>query len=34
VQWQGVVADIDHTDHPMIRQFFSASVEGPIRTIV
>jgi phospholipid/cholesterol/gamma-HCH transport system ATP-binding protein len=34
VQWQGVVADIDHTDHPMIRQFFSASIEGPIRTIV
>ena len=34
VQWQGVVADIDRTDHPMIRQFFSASIEGPIRTIV
>ncbi len=34
VQWQGLVADIDRTDHPMIRQFFSASIEGPIRTIV
>ena len=34
VQWQGVVADIGRTDHPMIRQFFSASIEGPIRTIV
>jgi phospholipid/cholesterol/gamma-HCH transport system ATP-binding protein len=34
VQWEGVVADIDRTDHPMIRQFFSASIAGPIRTIV
>jgi phospholipid/cholesterol/gamma-HCH transport system ATP-binding protein len=34
VQWEGIVTDIDHTDHPMIRQFFSASIEGPIQTLV
>lgn len=33
VQWQGKVNEIDTTDHPMVRQFFSASVEGPIRVI-
>lgn len=33
VQWQGRVNEIDSTDHPMVRQFFSASVEGPIRVI-
>jgi len=33
VQWQGSVEEIDTTDHPMVRQFFSASVEGPIRVI-
>lgn len=33
VQWEGNVTDIDTTDHPMVRQFFSASVEGPIRVI-
>jgi len=33
VQWQGHVNEIDTTDHPMVRQFFSASVEGPIRVI-
>ncbi len=33
VQWEGNVNDIDTTDHPMVRQFFSASVEGPIRVI-
>lgn len=31
VQWQGPIAEIDRTDHPMVRQFFSASTEGPIR---
>ena len=33
VQWEGKVNEIDSTDHPMVRQFFSASVEGPIRVI-
>lgn len=33
VQWEGKVDEIDLTDHPMVRQFFSASVEGPIRVI-
>ncbi len=32
-QWEGRVGDIDTTDHPLIRQFFSASVEGPIHVI-
>ena len=33
IQWQGSVKEIDTTDHPMVRQFFSASVKGPIRVI-
>jgi phospholipid/cholesterol/gamma-HCH transport system ATP-binding protein len=33
IQWQGTVAEIDRTDHPMVRQFFSASVDGPIHII-
>lgn len=31
VQWQGKVEDIDTTDDLAIRQFFTGSVEGPIR---
>ncbi len=31
VQWIGTVAEIDTTDNPLVRQFFSGSVEGPIR---
>lgn len=31
VQWQGQVRDIETTDNPLVRQFFSASTEGPIR---
>ncbi|NJL83622.1 MAG: ATP-binding cassette domain-containing protein [Chloroflexaceae bacterium] len=34
IQWDGSVADIDTTDNPLVRQFFSASVEGPIKVIV
>lgn len=30
IQWKGKVEDIDTTDNPMVRQFFSASIEGPI----
>lgn len=31
IQWQGNIKEIDTTEHPMIRQFFSASVTGPIK---
>lgn len=31
VQWEGTVSDIDTTDHPVVRQFFSGSVQGPIQ---
>lgn len=31
VQWTGTVEEIDHTDNPLVQQFFSGSVEGPIR---
>jgi phospholipid/cholesterol/gamma-HCH transport system ATP-binding protein len=30
VQWEGTAEQIDQTDHPMVRQFFSGQVEGPI----
>ena len=30
VQWAGSVNDIDSTDNPFVRQFFSAKTEGPI----
>ena len=33
VQWEGTVEEIDNTDNPLVRQFFSASTEGPIRVI-
>ncbi|MGA7935732.1 MAG: ATP-binding cassette domain-containing protein [Kovacikia sp.] len=33
VQWDGPVASIDTTDNPLIRQFFSGKVEGPIQVI-
>lgn len=33
IQWQGTVSEIDSTDNPLVRQFFSASIEGPIRVI-
>jgi phospholipid/cholesterol/gamma-HCH transport system ATP-binding protein len=33
VQWQGPTTEIDHTDNPIVRQFFSGSVEGPIRVM-
>ncbi|KGF73861.1 peptidase S16 [Neosynechococcus sphagnicola sy1] len=33
VQWQGKLAEIDTTDNPMVRQFFSGNVEGPIPVI-
>jgi phospholipid/cholesterol/gamma-HCH transport system ATP-binding protein len=33
VQWTGSTKDIDSTNDPVVRQFFSASTEGPIRVI-
>ncbi len=33
VQWEGRVEEIDTTDHPMVRQFFSGSVTGPIHVV-
>lgn len=33
IQWSGSVKEIDQTDNPLVRQFFSASVEGPIKVI-
>jgi len=33
VQWQGTVSDMDSTDHPLIRQFMSGSVQGPIQVV-
>ena len=33
VQWQGNVSEIDTTDNPLVRQFFSASISGPIQVV-
>lgn len=33
VQWQGTVSEIDSTDHPLIKQFMSGSVQGPIQVV-
>lgn len=33
VQWDGSVHDIDTTDLPIVRQFFSGSIEGPIQVV-
>ncbi len=33
VQWDGSTQDIDSTDNPLVRQFFSASTHGPIHVI-
>lgn len=33
IQWQGNVTEIDQTDNPLVRQFFSASTQGPIKVI-
>lgn len=31
IQWQDKVSEIDTTDNPLVRQFFSASIHGPIQ---
>ncbi len=33
VQWQGKVSEIDSTDEPLIKQFMSGSVRGPIQVV-
>jgi phospholipid/cholesterol/gamma-HCH transport system ATP-binding protein len=33
IQWEGNVQDIDTTSNPLIQQFFSGSVTGPIQVI-
>lgn len=33
VQWEGGVHEIDTTDHPIVRQFFSGNTAGPIQVV-
>ena len=33
IQWNGTIADIDQTDNPFVRQFFSGNIEGPIQLV-
>ena len=33
IQWQGKVSEIDTTENPLVRQFFSASINGPIQMV-
>ncbi|MGB3614361.1 MAG: ATP-binding cassette domain-containing protein [Elainellaceae cyanobacterium] len=33
VQWQGPIDDIDSTEDPAVRQFFSGQIEGPIQVV-
>jgi phospholipid/cholesterol/gamma-HCH transport system ATP-binding protein len=33
VQWEGAVSEIDTTENPIVQQFFSGSVTGPIHVI-
>lgn len=33
VQWQGSISEIDVTEDPIMRQFFSGSVKGPIQVL-
>lgn len=33
IQWSGSIEEIDTTDNPLVRQFFSASIEGPIKVV-
>ena len=33
IQWSGSIDEIDTTDNPLVRQFFSASIDGPIKVI-
>jgi phospholipid/cholesterol/gamma-HCH transport system ATP-binding protein len=33
IQWNGSITEIDETDNPFMRQFFSGNVEGPIQMV-
>lgn len=33
IRWNGLVDEIDSTNNPYVRQFFSANVEGPIQMV-
>jgi phospholipid/cholesterol/gamma-HCH transport system ATP-binding protein len=33
IQWEGNVSEINTTDNPLVRQFFSASTTGPIHVV-
>lgn len=33
IQWSGSIEEIDTTDNPLVRQFFDASIEGPIKVV-
>jgi len=33
LQWEGSESEIDTSDNPMVRQFFSGSVDGPIHVV-
>lgn len=33
IQWQGEVSEIDDTEDPFVRQFFSGNVQGPIQLV-
>lgn len=33
VQWEGSVKEIDNVDNPLVRQFFTGSVDGPIKVV-
>ena len=33
IQWNGKIEEIDETDNPFIRQFFSGNIEGPIQLV-
>lgn len=33
VRWEGKVHEIDTTDNPLIRQFFSGNIDGPIQVV-
>ena len=33
IQWSGSIDEVDTTDNPLVRQFFSASTEGPIKVV-
>jgi phospholipid/cholesterol/gamma-HCH transport system ATP-binding protein len=33
VQWEGTVNEIDTVDNPVVKQFFTGSIDGPIQVV-